>query len=79
MPKPTDQSRPKPLIVNGIFFISWEDNRFGGALGMADCLGGAPGTARFISFVFLYGLVLTVVIPPWRSVEWTLSAVITWC
>ena len=56
MQKPTDQSRLKPVIVNGIFFVSWEDNRFGGALGMADRLGGAPGMARFISFGFLYGL-----------------------
>jgi len=40
------------------FFVSWEDHRFGGALGMADCLGGAPGPVRLISLGFLYGLVL---------------------
>jgi hypothetical protein len=54
--KPTDQSRPTLLIVNGIFFVFWKDNCFGGALGMADRLGGASGMAQFISFGFLYGL-----------------------
>jgi hypothetical protein len=44
------------LIVNGIFFVFWKDNCLGGALGMADRLGGAPGMAQFISFGFLYGL-----------------------
>jgi hypothetical protein len=44
------------LIVNGIFFVFWKDNCFGGALGMADRLGGASGMAQFISFGFLYGL-----------------------
>jgi hypothetical protein len=38
------------------FFVLWEDNRFGGALGMTDRLGGTPGTARIISFGFRYGL-----------------------
>jgi hypothetical protein len=60
------------------FFVSWEDNRFGGALGMADRLGGARHGVSLGFDVSLW-FRLTVVIPPWRSVGQTLSAVITWC
>jgi len=40
---PTDQFWPKPLKVHGIlsFFVFWKDNRFGRALGVPYCLGGA--------------------------------------
>jgi len=39
------------------FFISWKDNRFGGALGMADCLGGPRHGLSFKVFfiVSFYG------------------------
>jgi len=56
------------------FFVSWEDNRFGGALGLADCL----GRARHCLSLFSLWFRLTVVIPPWRSVGRVSSAVITW-
>ena len=47
----------------------------GGALGTVDSLGGAAGKALSS---FFERLVLTVVIPPSRSVGTDLSAVITW-
>jgi len=57
------------------FLVSWKDNHFGGALGLADYLGGAQQWISLFSLWFR----LTVVIPPWRRVGQTFSAVINWC
>jgi hypothetical protein len=67
-------------------FISLVNNYFWGSLrlvmlGRSSAHGCSLGrsSVHFVLYGSLYGWVLTVLVPPWRIVEWTFSAVITWC